>query len=126
VTTSLEQYLFTSELYDFNTPVVVILSKPWEMIGETEKALLSKILSSVRVSLDSICITTDSNVDLKKLFLAGTKKVLIFGSNTPQEITPYQVSTVVGMNIIKADDLDALDDSRKKSLWAALKYMFPQ
>ena len=60
---------------------------------------------------------TDS--ELKEL---GSQKVLLFG--TQAQVNPYEHVQAQGFSIIRADELGALDDAKKKSLWLALKTMF--
>ncbi len=51
-------------------------------------------------------------------------RVLIFGSETDEEIALYQQTPAQGFNVIRADDLTQLDDGKKKNLWIALRQMF--
>jgi hypothetical protein len=116
--------LFQDELYQYETPVVVILAKPWDTYTSQEQLLLQKILTSVKVDINGVRIITIPSLSLKSLDLFSRARVLIFGSETAEHIDLYQQTPAQGFIVIKADDLTGLDDSRKKNLWIALRSMF--
>ena len=116
--------LFQEELYHFNTPVVVALSRPWQDYGSEEQVLLKKILSSVKVDISTVQMVVQPSIDLRALQIYSPSRVLLFGV-VPQEDFPlYQMQTAQGFTVIRADDLTALDDQKKKNLWLALRQMF--
>jgi hypothetical protein len=117
-------HLFQEELYCVPANLTVIIPKEWHKILEEEKALLAKILGSVKLSMDSVLIVTQQNIDWDALAVLKPAKVLIFGSNMPGDIKPYESTKLNNITLIKADDLSMLDDNKKKSLWIALKQMF--
>jgi hypothetical protein len=118
------EYLFQEEIYQIPIPLMVVVSTPWHKILEEEKALLNKILGSVKVNTESVAIQYQPSVSLEKLQRLNPGKVLLFGCAVEPEIPPYENTVVSGISVIKADDLQQLDDARKKSLWLALKQMF--
>lgn len=121
---TLVENLYQEELYHIPTNVMVIIPKPWHKILEDEKALVTKILGSVKLNIDSVCIVFKPNVSIADLNLIKPGKVLIFGSSTTEEVKPYEKVLIDGIAVIKADDLSELDDVKKKTLWLALKQMF--
>lgn len=121
---SAKSELFQEELYLFTTPVIVVLSKPWAEYQPEEQMLLKKILASVKVDMDAIQIVSQPSLALQSLVSFSPARVLIFGSDTGEEIVLYQPTPAQGFIVIKADDLTQLDDSKKKNLWIALRQMF--
>jgi hypothetical protein len=119
---SVARYLYQEELYDIPAGVTVVLSKYWDNYSTEEKALLAKILGSIRIDLAAVQIITRSSFALPSMPAQPSSKVLIFGSETAG-INPYEVVQAQGFTVIKADDLSELDDARKKSLWLALKQL---
>jgi hypothetical protein len=117
-------YLYQEDLYKVPSPLVIILSRPWHNILEDEKALLAKILGSVRINIDSVTIVYQPNVEWEALAVFNPARVLIFGSQLSGDIKPYENVMLNGIAVIKADDLGNFDDTKKKSLWVALKQMF--
>jgi hypothetical protein len=118
-------YLFQEELYYFSSRVAIILSKPWETYTDDEQSLLRKILSSVKVDLNAVQMLTRRSVDLESLKIFSPARVLVFGSDIQKDNVPlYQATAAQGFTVIRADDLTALDDQKKKNLWAALRQMF--
>jgi hypothetical protein len=116
--------LYQEELYQYETPVVVVLSKSWFAYSEEEQLLLNKILTSVKLNIETVHVLSQASLSLQSLVALSPGKVLIFGTRTDEEIPLYQQMPAQGFIVIKADDLTQLDDTRKKNLWIALRQMF--
>ncbi|HEU5148637.1 MAG TPA: hypothetical protein VFT90_18045 [Chryseosolibacter sp.] len=117
-------HLFQEELYAFGANVVVVLPKPWQDYGAEEQTLLKKILTSVKVDINAIQMVVQPSIDLRSLNIYSPSRVLLFGVNPNEDIPLYQTQTAQGFTVIRADDLSALDDQKKKNLWLALRQMF--
>ena len=124
MSTSTLENLYAEDLYHIPSSLMIVISRPWAEIPEEQKALLAKILSSVRVSMGSVRIVELKAVSAESLQAFAPEKVLVFGAPVEQAIKPYEKTSLDGMNIIWADDLSQLDDVKKKNLWGALKQMF--
>src|SRR5687767_9366122 len=118
------QHLYTDDIYRINSQVIVVIDKEWSSVSEDQKALLNKILGSVKLSLAAVHIISRSDLSLKSLHFLSPSKVLVFGAQLEENIKPYESTIIQGTTVIKADHLAELDDARKKSLWLALKQMF--
>ena len=117
--------LFPEDLYQYNTPIVVVLSKDWSSYSGEEQMLLRKILSSVNVDINTVQMVTGALVDLKALQIYRPSKIFLFGANATDGNLPlYQSTTAQGFMVIRADDLSVLDDQKKKNLWVGLRQMF--
>ncbi|MBT1695754.1 hypothetical protein KK083_02620 [Fulvivirgaceae bacterium PWU4] len=116
-------HLFQETLYQLPPRVVVVTAKPWETYSTDERALLAKILASVRLGLASVQIVTQPVLALASLAAYAPSKVLVFGAQS-EGMKSYETIQAQGFTVIRADDLSALDDVRKKNLWLALKTMF--
>lgn len=121
---SLAPHLYLEELYNITAPIVVIIPKPWHKFLEEEKALLAKILGSVKVNIDSVIIVVQQNVSLEALSVFNPGKVLNFGVPFQDDTRFYENVVLNGICVINADELSYLDDAKKKNLWMALKQMF--
>lgn len=117
-------HLYQEDIYHIKSPVLVIIPTPWHKILETDKALLTKILWSVRINLESVVVQTCTNFSLETLSLFNPGKVLVFGSTIEGESRCYETVVHNEHQVLLADDLSKLDDSKKKILWVALKQMF--
>jgi len=117
-------YMFQEDLYQFTTPLVVVLKEAWETYSADERSLLQKILISVKVDIDAVHIVTEPVLNLEALRPFAPARVLIFGTRTEQEIAPYQDTAAHDFRVIRADDLHELNEERKKNLWLALRQMF--
>jgi hypothetical protein len=117
-------HLYPEELYRFSYPVAVGLSGPWDSYSADEQALLFRILGSVHVNPDSAGIADLSKGSFDSLRMWGPSRVLLFGCDWASDIPLYQVTARGSFNVIRADDLSAFDDQKKKMLWAALRQMF--
>lgn len=116
--------LFQEDLYDFAAPVVVILKKTWDAYPPDEQNLLRKILTSVRVDIDAVRILAAPSVEWSAVAASGPSRVLIFGSDTREDLASYDPVTADGFTVIKADDLNELTEEKKKILWNGLRQMF--
>lgn len=117
-------HLYQEDIYNIKSPVLVIIPTPWHKILDTDKALLAKILGSVRINLESVMIQTCTNFSLETLSVYKPGKVLVFGSAIEGESRSYETVMYNEHQVLHADDLSKLDDSKKKVLWVALKQMF--
>lgn len=121
---SLLTHLYKEEVYQFSTPVIVVLARPWMSYSTDAHAMLHRMLGAVKLSPGHVRVLTRPTLDLKSLTHFTPRRVLIFGSTVDEEIPLYQDTSAVAFRVVRAEDLDALDDQKKKILWAALKQMF--
>lgn len=121
---SLLPYLFQDDLYSFGSPIVVVLSQPWDVYSPDEHVLLQKILASVKVDINAVQVVSRPSLPLEALQSCQPDKVLIFGSDIEPDVPLYSETTANGFRVVRADDLRNLDDQKKKSLWTALRQMF--
>lgn len=114
------------------TQKVVVIT---EVISNDEKALLSKIIGAVGLSLaqiDLIEIEKPQHIDYQAFVnQQTTNKFISFGVglgklNWDLMLVPYQIKTESGIDFLLANNLGliATDTSLKKDLWAALQKMF--
>lgn len=116
--------LFQEDLYRFGSPVIVVLPRAWQEYNSEEQLLLHKILTSVKVDINSVQLIVRPAVDMNSLRIYAPAKVLIFGATPAEAIEKYQQLPAQGFTVIWADDLSALDEQKKKNLWVALRQMF--
>jgi DNA polymerase III psi subunit len=116
-------YLFQEDLYRTQQKVLVVVSKAWDEYSAEDTLLLSRILGSVKLNLGSVQIVTQDTLSLTSLKSYSPSKILVFGS-AGSGINLYEPTQVQGFSLLKADDLQQLDEPKKKSLWNALKNMF--
>lgn len=117
-------HLFQEELYQFATPVIVVLPRAWDTYAPEDQHLLKKILTSVKVDINGIKMVTGPSMELKMLSIYQPARVLIFGGEPGEPTEKYQQVTAQGFMVIRADDLNVMDDQKKKNLWIALRQMF--
>ncbi|HCW06004.1 MAG TPA: hypothetical protein DGG95_01420 [Cytophagales bacterium] len=116
--------IFSEQVYTARHSATVILSQPWAEITTEEKALLSKILSAVRLSIDSVNIKQQSFFDLSVMKI-NSSKVIYFGNAVPG-LTYYDHFQANGVSVVMSEKLSDLliNDEAKKKLWLALKKQF--
>lgn len=117
-------HLFQEELYRFSTPVIVVLTKPWDGYTADEQLLLKKILTSVKLDINTVQMVVRPSLDIRSLGIYAPARVLIFGAEPSQSLEMYQPVPAQGFIVIRADDLGALDEHKKKTLWIGLRQMF--
>ena len=118
------EHIFTSALYRIRTGVVVVMSTPWSSLTPEEVTLFTKILGSVKLSLDSVRIIEAPAVDDSLVEIFNPPAILAFGATGPASLPRYQAGELNGIPLVLADAISDLDDARKKSLWGALRQAF--
>lgn len=113
--------LYTEELYRLPPKVTVAIEVPWREISDDNRTLLAKILDSIRLPIAAVRIVTVSVIDEEWVAAANAREIIAFGCKTRPELNGYMWSTIAGSAVLRCDALDVLDDTRKKSLWKALK-----
>jgi hypothetical protein len=121
---SVLENLYTEDLYQVPSKVVVVVPKPWSEITEDERAVLSKMLVAVKLSMAHVQVVSQDHFSLEDFNAFPPQKVLAFGSTFNGSSKLYEHLTVKGTSVILADALGQLDDTKKKSLWQALRQMF--
>ncbi|MFM8912785.1 MAG: hypothetical protein ACKOE6_07720 [Flammeovirgaceae bacterium] len=120
---SLVEATYSETLYRITPRVTVVIGTAWPTLGEAEKTLLTKILSAVKLSLDSVTIRYQQKLDLSA-WAEKPAKVLCFtaADGLPKnELLPAgQSAVVVSLPLAEL----VADDDAKKKLWSALKQMF--
>lgn len=116
--------IFSEQLFAVTTPPTIVINQPWEKIGIDERNLLAKILGAIRLSLDSVTIKYQSNLDLS----AWSQKPnhLIYFGEPVKGLQQYEVVEANGVSIVISESLKDLlqNDASRKKLWQALKKQF--
>ncbi|HZI24756.1 MAG TPA: hypothetical protein VFD46_06750 [Chryseolinea sp.] len=116
--------LYQEELYNIRGKILVLIRKPWADITEDEKTLLTKILSSVKLSLASVQIINRAEFDAVDFSAFRPDCIIAFGSTLKTSNKMYEKIVQNDVAIVVADELDQLDDVRKRNLWLTLKQLF--
>jgi DNA polymerase III psi subunit len=121
----------TVPTYKFKHKVLILT----DTISEDEKALLSKILAAIGLTIEQVDLVELSKVqvlDYQSFIMQNvTRKVVSFGVglgklNWSILLNIYQPKNVSGIDFLLSDELRVLDSNLdlKKTLWVALKTMF--
>ena len=121
---SLQTVTYQEEIYKIHPKVLIVIPRSWAEITEEEKALLNKILGSVKQSLAKVDIVTIKTFSPDELTAYGASRIISFGSTLKNSLKFYENLTIDQIQIIVAEDFPLLDDGKKKSLWLALRQMF--
>lgn len=121
---SVFESLYQEEIYLARPRTLILIDKPWNEVPDDERALLVKILGSVKLSLAAVQILHRESVALNDLSALNPERVISFGTRLSPVNRQYEYVPIDGYHIIVSDSLSALDDARKKSLWLALRQMF--
>ena len=121
---SILENLYQEELYRIPGKVIVVICRPWEEIPAEDRILLSKILGSVKLSLASVQIRVYQEFSIKDFYPLAPTHIIVFGATLKNFSTTYEPLSVDNISIIMADELNQLDDLKKRSLWLALKQIF--
>lgn len=114
---------YPEELYLIQPRVTVVIPVAWTEVKEAEKTLLSKIVGAVKLSLDSVVIRQQPQLDLS-VWTEKPERVLCFSS--AEGLPKFEVLSAQGTSVIVSLPLNELlaNDEAKKKLWAGLKVLF--
>jgi len=121
---SVLQNLFNETLYEIPPRVLVVLSKPWENLSPDDITLLTKILSSIKIKLDSVQVVTRPSFTIDDVDAYAPTLILAFGATINTHTKLYEALTLQGTPVVLANELHELDDPQKKALWLALRQIF--
>jgi DNA polymerase III psi subunit len=122
--TGMLEYLYQEELYEFRSPVLILLPSAWEHVNDDEKVLLNKILNSVKLTPAQVRIISKTQFDLQDVAHYQPSRIISFGTAMKEMSALYEHRKIDNVSVILADALHLLDDQKKKSLWLALRQMF--
>lgn len=116
---------YSEEIYRIESPVLVILDSRWADVSAEARELLTKILSAVRLSLDSVRIVYQETLDLSA-FPDTPTKVIAF-VKAPKGVAINEKISTAKTDMVVAEPLSALlaDEASKRKFWAALQTLFP-
>lgn len=121
---SANEFLYHEDLYKLTDSILILVDKPWEQLRDEDKTLLSKILGSVKLSLDKVQVLHRSTISLDELIHFQPSKIISFGVTLQENTELYTVINQQGLSFINSEALMSLTDASKKSLWGALKQLF--
>jgi DNA polymerase III psi subunit len=115
---------FQEELYAIPPKPVVAITTTWNVLTDSEKVLLDRILGAVRLSLNHVKIITTTQLDVLN-WQNKPSHVLAFGLEMPG-FSLYEPFEVQGIKIILAPAPSALENDKdgKTKLWVGLRKVF--
>lgn len=115
---------YQEEIFQIKPKPVVVINVGWEKLGEKERELLTKIISALKISLDSITIASQPNLEI--ISFAGKTNKLIYFGDLPLGISRYELLESGDLSYICSESLTQLLDNEasRKQLWVALKKLF--
>lgn len=116
-----EQLIYTEDLYQIPSRVLVLIPVSWQTLPEEDVTLLTKILTSARLSISGVQILNLQEVSVNDLKIYTPTLILSFGVPIKPAAKRYTVETIDSITIIQSDALSTLNDATKKELWTALK-----
>ncbi len=121
---TLLESLYPETIYQITPKPTVVINVPWEKVGEAERVLLAKILGAVKLSLESVRIVVQSNLDLTS-WIEKPERIICF-SPASGALSKFEVIQVDSTSLVLCNSLSELlpDDAAKRKLWLALKQLF--
>lgn len=116
---------YQEEVYRIESPVLVILDTRWADVTVEARELLSKILSAVNCSLDSVRIVYQETLDLSSLPDVPLKVIAFV--KAPKGVAVNEKISTPKTDMVVSEALSVLlaDEAAKRKFWAALKTLFP-
>jgi DNA polymerase III psi subunit len=116
--------LYSEELYQPTLKTLVVVPTAWNKVGEEEQQLLSKILGSVKLNLESVKIIEQQQFNLST-WIEKPYQVISFSPGF-DGLTKYEVIEADGISLVLSNSLNELinDEASRRKLWLALKQLF--
>lgn len=118
------EFLYQEDLYKATDTTLILIDRPWTSISEADKVLLSKILGSVKISLEQVNILHVDKISLHDIVQYNPIRIIAFGTSIAESEGTYKNQKQGNTSFITSEALSVLDDVKKKNLWGALKQMF--
>ncbi len=115
---------YQEEVYQIRLKPIVVINVAWDQLGEKERELLSKIISALKISVDSVTIVAQPLLDIT-YFNGKTLRLIYFG-DLPEGVSRYEILESHVLSFICSVSLTQLleNEQARKQLWAALKKLF--
>ncbi len=115
---------YQEEIFQINSKPMVVINQDWEKLGGKERELLTKIITALKISIDSITITSQPTLNIKN-FSKRTDKLIYFG-DLPAGIARYENLESNGLSFICSENLTQLleNEPARKQLWLSLRKLF--
>lgn len=115
---------YQEEIFQINPKPVVVINEAWENLGEKERELLIKIISALKISIDSVTVASKQTLDLT--FWSGKTRRLIYFGESPIGVAHYEVLESGNLSFICSESLTQLleNEAARKQLWVGLKRLF--
>ncbi len=115
---------YQEEVFHLRQRPVVVINETWEQLREKERELLTKIISALKISIDSITIVSQPMLDITSF--AGKVNKLIYFGELPAGVAPYENLESNGVSFICSQSLSQLLDNEvaRKQLWLGLRALF--
>jgi hypothetical protein len=128
--TTFADIVYQEDIYQIKTPAVVMIDKPWELLGEPEKEQLQKIADALskrlnpKLKLDSFQVIHQPVFDLST-FKPHSERVIYFGQPV-KGLNSYEVIEVNELCTVLSESLDELikNEAARQKLWKALQQLF--
>jgi len=116
--------IYQEEVYGIFSKVAVYIGVPWHELKEEHRLLLSKILHAVRLSLESVRVIHQAQIDLSS-WAEKPNRIIAFLA-PPKGISTYEIIQSGPTSMVFSDPLEILqsDEAAKRKLWNTLKTLF--
>lgn len=115
---------YQEEIFQIRQKPIVVINEAWDQLGEKERELLAKIITALKISIDSVTIVSQPMLDVPS-FTGKTQKLIYFG-NLPSGVAPFDNLESNGISFICSPSLTQLIDNEpaRKQLWLGLRKLF--
>ncbi len=115
---------YPEEIFRIKPKPVVVINEVWEKLGKKERELLTKIISALRISIDSITIVSQPSLDIT--LFAGKTHYLIYFGDLPKGFSHYEVLESNDISYVCSASLTQLleNEPARKQLWVSLRKLF--
>jgi DNA polymerase III psi subunit len=115
---------YQEEIFQIKEKPIVVINVTWEQFGSKERELLTKIISALKISIDSITVISQPTLQITS-YHNKTNKLIYFGE-LPVGVSHYEMLESGDLSFICSESLTQLIDNEtaRKQLWQGLRKLF--
>jgi hypothetical protein len=115
---------YQEEIFQIRQKPIVVINVTWQQLGNKERDLLAKIISALKISIDSTTIDSQPTLQITS-YHNKTNKLIYFGE-LPAGVLYYEMLESGDLSFICSESLTQLIDNEpaRKKLWQGLRRLF--
>ncbi|MDV3309608.1 MAG: hypothetical protein LOY03_12410 [Cyclobacteriaceae bacterium] len=116
--------LYPEEIYRLPPTTLIVLPVPWDDLADTDRDMLRKLLHAVGAGMGRARIIHESLLTASMVKAIDPQYAIVFGVDVDPPVNDTEIVQIGRTSLIRTVAPDALVESLKRPLWAALQKMY--